>query len=72
MSKSAEVFLRVSFFILLLIFAIAFFWYKQYAFSFLTLMVILIFSRWNQIKKLVAGNGRVEMEIMKEKDKDKE
>jgi len=70
MAKTFGTLGRAAFFALLLIFAIAFFWYKQYVFSFLTLIVVLVFSRWSQIKKLVAGNGRVEMEIMKDKEKE--
>ena len=70
MAKIFGVLGKLVFFLLLLSFALAFFWYKQYVFSFLTLVVILMFSKWSQIKKLVAGNGRVEMEIMKEKEKE--
>jgi len=40
-------------------------------FSFLTLVVFLVFSKWDRVKKLVAGRGRVEMQIEKEKEKDK-
>jgi len=37
-------------------------------FSFLTLVVILVISRWDRVKKLIAGRGRVEVQIEKDKD----
>ena len=60
---------RILFFIILLAFAVAFFLYKQYMFSFLTLVVFLAFSKWENVKKLIAGRGRVEVQIEKEKEK---
>ena len=59
---------KIVFFLILLIFAIAFFIYKQYMFSFLTLVLFLVFSKWDNVKKLVAGRGRVEMQIQKDKE----
>ncbi len=60
---------KILFFVILIAFAVAFFLYKQYMFSFLTLVVFLVFSKWDRVKKLVAGRGRVEMQIEKEKEK---
>jgi len=62
-----NLFSKILFFIILLTFAVAFFLYKQYMFSFLTLVVFLVFSKWDRVKKLVAGRGRIEMQIEKEK-----
>lgn len=67
--KNMNTFSKMIFFIILLVFAVAFFLYKQYMFSFLTLVVFLAFSKWDRVKKLIAGRGRVEMQIEKEKDK---
>jgi len=64
-----NLFSKILFFIILMAFAVAFFLYKQYMFSFLTLVVFLVFSKWDRVKKLVAGRGRVEMQIEKEKEK---
>ncbi|MBU2539928.1 hypothetical protein KJ786_02105 [Patescibacteria group bacterium] len=59
---------KIIFIVIFLIFAVAFFLYKQYMFSFLTLVVILVISRWDRVKKLIAGRGRVEVQIEKDKD----
>ena len=59
---------KIVFIIIFLVFAVAFFLYKQYMFSFLTLIIILIISRWDRVKKLIAGRGRVEVQIEKDKD----
>ncbi|MFA5878247.1 MAG: hypothetical protein WC845_02685 [Candidatus Staskawiczbacteria bacterium] len=61
---------KILFTILLLLFAVAFFLYKQYVFSFLTLVVILVFSKWDQMKKLIAGNGRIEMQLQNKKEEE--
>lgn len=53
--------------ILLLAAAVAFFLYQQYMFAFLTLVLMLVVSKWDRVKKLIAGRGRVEMQIEKEK-----
>lgn len=66
-----NLFSKILFFVILLAFAVAFFLYKQYMFSFLTLVVFLVFSKWDRVKKLVAGRGRVEMQIEKEEKKEK-
>jgi hypothetical protein len=39
-------------------------------FSFLTLVVILVFSKWDQMKKLIAGNGRIEMQLQNKKEEE--
>lgn len=62
-----NLFSKILFYVILMVFAVAFFLYKQYMFSFLTLVVFLVFSKWDRVKKLVAGRGRVEVQIEKEK-----
>lgn len=62
---------KIFFGVILLAFSVAFFVYDQYMFSFLTLIVIIVFSKLDQVKKFVAGRGRVEMEVFKEKDRPK-
>ena len=62
-----NLFSKILFFIILMVFAVAFFLYKQYMFSFLTLVVFIVFSKWDRVKKLIAGRGRIEMQIEKEK-----
>lgn len=69
--QKIDTFWKIVFGIILMVFAIAFFWYKQYMFSFLTLIIILVLSKWDRVKKLIAGRGRVEIQIEKEKEKDK-
>ncbi len=61
-------FSKVVFFLIFLAFAVAFFLYKQYMFSFLTVVIFLAFSKWDNVKKLVAGRGRVEVQIQKDKE----
>lgn len=63
---------KILFFVILIAFAVAFFLYKQYMFSFLTLVVFLVFSKWDRVKKLIAGRGRIEMQIEKEEKEKKE
>lgn len=66
-----NLFSKILFFVILMVFAVAFFLYKQYMFSFLTLVVFLVFSKWDRVKKLIAGRGRIEMQIEKEKKEKK-
>lgn len=66
-----NLFSKILFFVILLTFAVAFFLYKQYMFSFLTLVVFIVFSKWDRVKKLIAGSGRIEMQIEKEKTEKK-
>lgn len=54
---------KVAFLCLLLGFSVAFFVYKQYWLSFFTLALILMFSRWDQVKKIVVGKDKVEVQI---------
>lgn len=54
---------KTAFVILLLIFVVAFFLYKQYWLSFFTLALILIFPRWEQVKKIIVGKDKVEVQI---------
>ncbi|MBU3934596.1 hypothetical protein KKC00_01395 [Patescibacteria group bacterium] len=65
--KIFDVIIKIVFMILLLAAAVAFFLYKQYMFAFLTLVLMLVVSKWDRVKKLIAGRGRVEMQIEKEK-----
>ena len=58
---------KAGFMVLLLAATIAFFLYKQYMFSFLALVLMLVVSKWDRVKKLIAGRGRVEMQIEREK-----
>ena len=58
---------KAGFIVLLFLATVAFFLYKQYMFAFLTLVLMLVVSKWDRIKKLIAGRGRVEMQIEKEK-----
>jgi len=61
--------------ILLLAFTIAFFVYKQYWLAFFTLALILIFPRWGQVKKIIVGKDKIEVQIpedvIKNEEKDK-
>lgn len=68
MNEKLELLGRVLFAIIAFAFAIAFFYVQQYILSFLTLVLLLVLSKWNQMKRFVAGRGRVEMEIFKPKD----
>ena len=54
---------KIAFVVLLLIFVVAFFLYKQYWLSFFTLALILIFPRWEQVKKIIIGKDKVEVQI---------
>ncbi|MBU3895919.1 DUF3675 domain-containing protein [Patescibacteria group bacterium] len=60
---------KLIFMLLLLAFAVGFFWQKQYMFSFLTLVVLLVFTKWDRVKKVIAGRGRVEMQVFEDKKK---
>ncbi len=48
---------------LLLVFTVAFFLYKQYWLAFFTLALILIFPRWRQVKKIIVGKDKIEVQI---------
>ena len=63
MMKILKVIGKIAFVILFLIFAVAFFLYKQYWISFFTLALVLIFSRWDQVKKIIIGKEKVEIQI---------
>lgn len=63
MEKSLQLFAKIAFLILLLIFAIAFFIYKQYWLAFFTLGLMLVVSSWGRIKKLIIGKDKVEIQI---------
>jgi len=54
---------KIAFIILLLFFVVAFFIYKQYWLSFFTLALILIFPRWEQVKKIIVGKDKIEVQI---------
>ena len=69
MAKTGK-FTKLFYTLTLLAFTVAFFIYKQYMFSFLTLVILLVFTKWDYIKKLVAGRGRVEMQVFSEKKKE--
>lgn len=49
--------------LLLLFFTVAFFLYKQYWLAFFSLALILIFPRWGQVKKIIVGKDKVEVQI---------
>ncbi|MBI2054012.1 MAG: hypothetical protein HYT36_01640 [Candidatus Staskawiczbacteria bacterium] len=61
---------------LLLFFTVAFFLYKQYWLAFFSLALILIFPRWGQVKKIIIGKDKVEVQIpedvIKKEQKNKE
>lgn len=63
MPKQFEPFAKIAFIILLLLFAVAFFIYKQYWIAFFTLALMLIVSSWGKIKKLVVGKDKLEVQI---------
>ncbi len=63
MTKILKAIGKIAFVILLLAFALAFFLYKQYLISFFTLALVLIFSRWDQVKKIIIGKEKVEIQI---------
>jgi hypothetical protein len=54
---------KILFIVLLLVFAIGFFIFKQYWLSFFTLVLMLVVSSWGKIKKLVIGKDRLEVQI---------
>jgi hypothetical protein len=54
---------RTAFIILLLIFSLAFFAYKQYWLCFFTLALMFVVSGWGRIKKLIIGKDKVEVQI---------
>lgn len=54
---------KIAFIVLLLIFVVVFFLYKQYWLSFFTLALILIFPRWEQVKKIIVGKDKIEVQI---------
>lgn len=54
---------KIAFIVLLLFFVVAFFLYKQYWLSFFTLALILIFPRWEQVKKIIVGKDKIEVQI---------
>lgn len=74
MTTSLKTFNKIAFVVLLLAFSIAFFLYKQYWLSFFTLALILVFSRWDQVKKIIVGKDKVEVQIPEKAiiEKDKE
>lgn len=65
---------KIIFIVLLLVFAVAFFMYKQYWLTFFTLVLMLVVSSWGKIKKLVVGKDRLEVQIpesiIKKEDKE--
>ncbi|TSC94498.1 MAG: hypothetical protein CEN87_467 [Parcubacteria group bacterium Licking1014_1] len=74
MNKLLQTFGKIAFIILLLVFAIAFFLYKQYWIAFFTLALILVVSSWGRVKKLIIGKDKVEVQIPEDliKREDKE
>lgn len=54
---------KAGFIVLLLIFSVGFFLYKQYWLAFFTLALMLIFSRWDSVKKIIVGKDKVEVQI---------
>lgn len=75
MAKFLQMSGKFLFLILLLIFTIAFFLYKQYWLAFFTLALILIFPRWGQVKKIIVGKDKIEVQIpediIKKEEKEK-
>lgn len=63
MAKLLKTFSKIVFIVLLLVFAVAFFMYKQYWLAFFTLALILIVSSWGRVKKLIVGKDKVEVQI---------
>ena len=61
--KILKVIGKIAFISLLLFFVVAFFLYKQYWLSFFTLALLLIFPRWEQVKKIIVGKDKVEVQI---------
>lgn len=68
MNEKLEVLGRIALAIIFFTFAIAFFLHEQFILSFLTLVLLLVLSKWDQMKRFVAGRGRVEVEVFKPKD----
>ncbi|MEK7664913.1 MAG: hypothetical protein AAB361_02105 [Patescibacteria group bacterium] len=63
MNKILQASGRFLFLMLLLVFTVAFFLYKQYWLAFFTLALILIFPRWRQVKKIIVGKDKIEVQI---------
>ena len=63
MNKPLQTFGKIAFIILLLVFAVAFFLYKQYWIAFFTLALMLVVSSWGRVKKLIIGKDKVEVQI---------
>ncbi len=63
MAKALQMSAKIAFLVLLLIFAVAFFIYKQYWLSFFTLGLMLVVSSWGKVKKLIIGKDKVEIQI---------
>ncbi len=76
MDKNFQMFAKIVFLVLLLIFAIAFFMYKQYWLAFFTLALMLVVSSWGRVKKLIVGKDKVEIQIpedvIKKEEKEEE
>lgn len=76
MNKVFKTLGKGSLLILLLVFTIAFFLYKQYWLAFFTLALILIFPRWGQVKKIIVGKDKIEVQIpedvIKKEEKEKQ
>ena len=63
MNKALQMSAKIAFLILLLVFATAFFMYKQYWLAFFTLGLMLVVSSWGKVKKLIIGKDKVEIQI---------
>lgn len=63
MAKTFQMFAKIAFLVLLLVFAIAFFMYRQYWPAFFTLALMLVVSSWGKVKKLIVGKDKVEVQI---------
>ena len=63
MNKILQASGKFLFLALLLIFTVAFFLYKQYWIAFFSLALILIYPRWGQVKKIIVGKDKIEMQI---------
>ena len=69
MNQKSQTIIRILFAVILLAFAVGFFAYKQYWTAFFTLFLLIIVSRWYQVKKLVVGKERLEVQLPEEKIK---
>lgn len=76
MNKIFKTLGKSSLLILLLAFTIAFFLYKQYWLAFFTLALILVSPRWGQVKKIIVGKDKIEVQIpedvIKKEEKEKQ